>query len=142
MEPIPNVRDFYGKTLLVAVCEAGADRDMQTLQLLLSHGADPNIGGDNGLPLIYAINVGPHGDTEIARMLLAHGAKPDAKDRANTPALLCAVDKHNADIVKALIASKVSVNAADALGRTALKMAEDNQLPEIAALLKKAGGKE
>jgi ankyrin repeat protein len=138
----PNVRDFYGKTLLVSVCEAGADRDPETLRLLLDHGADPNIGGDNGAPLLYAINLGEHGNVEIVRVLLAHGAKPDAKDRTQTPALMCAVDKHNVEIVKALIASKVNLNATDSLGHTALKSAEDRQLTEIAALLKKAGGKE
>lgn len=138
----PNVRDFYGKTLLVALCEAGADRDPETLRLLLEHGADPNIGGDNGAPLLYAINLGQHGNAEIARLLLAHGAKPDAKDRSDTPALICAVEKHNPEIVQALIAAGVSLNATDSLGRTALKVAEDNQLTDIAALLKKAGGKE
>ncbi len=138
----PNVRDFYGKTLLVAVCEAGADHDPETLRLLLEHGADPNIAGDNGAPLLYAINIGQHGDAEIARLLLKYGANPDARDRAGSSALICAVDKHNPEIVKALIAAKASLNATDSLGRTALKLADDNQLTEIAALLKKAGGKD
>jgi len=138
----PNVPDFYGKTLLVALCEAGADHDPETLRLLLDHGADPNIRGDNGAPLIYAINIGQHGDAEVARLFLQHGAKPDAKDRNDTPALICAVDKHSPEIVKALIAAKAPLNSTDSLGRTALKLAEDNQLTEIAALLKKAGGKE
>ena len=138
----PNVKDFYGKTLLVALCEAGADRDIETLRLLLEHGADPNISGDNGAPLLYAINIGQHGDADIARLFLEHGAKTDAKDRTGTSALICAVDKHNPEIVRALITAKVPLNATDSLGRTALKVAEDNQLTEIAALLKKAGGKE
>jgi ankyrin repeat protein len=138
----PNARDFYGKTLLVAVCEAGADRDPETLRLLLEHGANPNIAGDDGAPLLYAIKIGPHGSTEIVRLLLQHGAKPDVRDRAEAPALLCAVDKHSPEIVKAMIDSKVSLNLTDSLGRTALKLAEENQLTEIAALLKKAGAKE
>ncbi|MCW3055262.1 MAG: hypothetical protein JWN14_4432 [Chthonomonadales bacterium] len=138
----PNVKDFYGKTLLVALCEAGADRDIETLHLLLEHGADPNIPGENGAPLLYAINIGQHGDTEIARLFLEHGAKTDAKDRTGTSALICAVDRHSAEIVRALIVAKVPLNATDSLGRTALKVAEDHQLTEIAALLKKAGGKE
>lgn len=138
----PNTRDFYGKTLLVSVCEAGADHDPETLRLLLEHGADPNIAGDDGAPLLYAIKIGPHGNTEIVRLLLQHGAKPDVRDRTDAPALLCAVDKHNPEIVKAMIDSKVSLNLTDSLGRTALKLAEENQLTEIAALLKKAGAKE
>ncbi len=138
----PNVRDFYGKTLLVAVCEAGADHEPETLRLLLEHGADPNIPGDNGAPLLYAINIGQHGDAEITRLLLQHSADPNAKDRAGSSALICAVDKHNAEIVKALIDAKAALNSADSLGRTALKLAENNQLNEIADLLKKAGGKE
>ncbi len=136
-----NVRDFYGKTLLVAVCEGGADRDPATLRLLLEHGADPNVAGDNGTPLLYAINLGQHGNTEIVRLLLEHGAKPDAKDRTETPALMCAVDKHSPEIVKALIAAKANVNATDSLGRTALKSAEDRQLTEIVTILKQAPGK-
>ena len=138
----PNVRDFYGKTLLVAVCEGGADHDPETLRLLLDHGADPNVAGDNGPPLLYAINLGQHGNIEIVRLLLAHGARPDAKDRTGTPALMCAVDKHSPEIIKALLEAKADVNATDSLGRTALKSAEDRQLTEIVALLKKAGGKE
>lgn len=138
----PNVRDFYGKTLLVAVCEAGADRDTETVRLLLEHGADPNIRGEAGTPLLYAVNMGPRGNTEVVRLLLEHGADPNAKDKADSSALVCAVDKHNAEIVKALIAAKASLNATDSLGRTALKVAEENQLPEIAALLRSAGGKE
>jgi ankyrin repeat protein len=138
----PNVKDFYGKTLLVALCEAGADRDAETIRLLLEHGADPNMRGENGTPLLYAINMGPHGSAEIARLLLDHGANPDARDKSDSPALDCAVDKHNAEIVQALIAKKVSLNTTDALGRTALKVAEENQLTEIATLLRNAGGKE
>lgn len=138
----PNVRDFYGKTLLVSVCEAGADHDAETLRLLLDHGADPNIGGDNGSPLIYAINIGLHGDAEIVRLLLQHGANPDAKDRADSSALICAVDKHNPEIVKALIAAKAGLNATDSLGRTALRLADDNQLTQITAMLKRAGARE
>lgn len=138
----PNVGDFYGKTLLVAVCEAGATRDTEIIRVLLEHGADPNIRGEAGTPLLYAINMGRHGNTEIARLLLLHGASPDAKDKAESPALACAVDKHSVEIVKALIADKVSLNATDSLGRTALKLADENQLTEIAALLRSAGGKE
>lgn len=138
----PNAKDFYGKTLLTSVCESGADHDPATLRLLLERGADPNVPGDDGSPLLYAINLGQHGNAEIARLLLQHGANPDAQDRTETPALICAVDQHNPEIIQALTSAKVSLNATDSLGRTALKVAEQNQLPGIAALLKKAGGKD
>lgn len=138
----PNARDFYNKTPLVHLFEAGADRDPATLRLLLEHGADPNVPGDDGAPLLYAIHLGPHGSAPIARMLLDHGANPDAHDRTDTPALICAVDQHSSEIVQALIAHHASLTATDSLGRTALKLAEQNQLADIAALLRRAGSKE
>jgi ankyrin repeat protein len=138
----PNARDFYGKTLLVAVCEAGASQDPFALRILLEHGADPNIAGDDGTPLVYAVHLGSQGNTDMVRLLLRHGANPDARDRSGTPVLASAVEKHNVEIIKALIDSKVSLNLTDTLGQTALKVAEQNQLTEIVALLKKAGGKE
>jgi ankyrin repeat protein len=78
-----NTQDFAGLTPLHEV--ADKEGGLEVLQLLLDHGADPNVPGgeDNVTPLHDAAALGC---VEICRALVRKGASKAARDaHGNTP---------------------------------------------------------
>ena len=71
---------------------------IELVQLLLDHGADPNIPHAEGLstPLDYAAI---KGNASIAAMLLDHGANIKAADRSGSTALHLAAARGYIDVV-------------------------------------------
>ncbi|SCU88902.1 LAME_0E01552g1_1 [Lachancea meyersii CBS 8951] len=74
------VRDTQGRCSLHIVAKTGGDSRM--IELLISHGADPNgVDGFNGwTPIFYAIQ---EGHRETVAELLGYGARLDVKDDDN-----------------------------------------------------------
>ena len=108
---------------------------------LLTHGADINIKDHtNATPLI---NAAGKGHLETVQLLLAH--RPDVnvqETNGKWSALHAAIlNKHTA-IVKALLAHGADVTARNIFDMSPLQCAQEMKLPEIVALLKKAGAKE
>lgn len=103
---------------------------------------------DKKTPLQLALEGFPLGEpvphdtrVAIAEILLAHGANPNTADASKLTPLHVAVIREIPAAVKLLIAKGADVNAKDENDRTPLSIAESEGFEEIAALLKKAGGK-
>lgn len=107
--------ETYTNALNVAIT---ADRP-DIVEILLSHGADPNYRDPSGrTALVYAVVT----NEEILKLLLAHGADPNIADRnKRTPLMLAALDVGTEPgIMEALIAYGADINAQDEDGMTAL----------------------
>ena len=91
-----NSQDYTGRTPLCYVLRNCTSKDqfMDMVQLLLEHGADPNIcTNDHTTPLHAASSLGL---LEAARLLLSHGANIDEKDgEGRTPFQLAASKGHD-----------------------------------------------
>jgi uncharacterized protein len=112
-----NQQDRRGNTPLLMAARNG---DVETLRLLLAHGADPHArlttdapfeGGANALAL-----AGSSGNADAVKLLLARGVRVDA----NGQALLFAVMNGSLDMAMQLLAAGATVNVADPAGYTPL----------------------
>lgn len=114
-----DCQDDHGDTPLALAAAAGLS---DTVQLLLSHGADPNLRHpDSGGPLHRACTTG---NTDTVTALLEGGAHVAASSEAGPPLLWAAGSSAaGAGIVQALLAVGADVNAHTAAGVTALFMA-------------------
>jgi uncharacterized protein len=94
-------------TPLALACESG---NVEIVQLLLKHHADPNQTLKNGeTPLMMAARTGR---VPVIELLLKKGAKVDAREKLRgTTALMWAAANSNAAAVKFLIAKGADVNA-------------------------------
>ena len=112
-------------------------------KLLIAKGADVNTKNKNSTtPLRWAAL---KGSKEIAELLITNGANVNAKnDRGGTPLHSAALKGHK-EIAELLIAKGANVNAklvsGPKQGLTPLDAANETNQTEIAALLRKHGGK-
>ena len=115
-----NARDHSGDTRIMHA--AVNDFYHAAVILLEQHGADPNIGDDQGyLPLHYAE------DARIIQLLLDHGAEIDAvRNDSGETALMMAAGCRSlyADRARALLRNGASLSLRDKDGHTALVYAE------------------
>ena len=110
---------------------------LNTVMLLVEHGADINIPDDNGVtPLHYAVG---NGNSEIARYLLSQGAGLSREDNYERTELHTACVMGMDDIVNLLIDAGADVSAQDRFGRTPLDYAMNRGFSHVAALLKDNG---
>lgn len=92
--------NIHGLTPLIAACQTG---QLWIVQLLLQHGADPNVGNRDGItPLIYAV-FGGHFET--VHLLLEMGSDPNRPDKEGNTPLLYAASEADVDIIKSLLDS-------------------------------------
>jgi ankyrin repeat protein len=108
----PNIidtKDGKGDTgLLIAIGRS----DANWTGFLLTKGADPNLAGANGdTPLIEAARVGFN---DAAGWLLGMGAKVDDTNRMGETALIIAVQRRNAPLVKTLLEHGANPDKPDA----------------------------
>jgi len=92
------------------------------------------------LPDISIHKAAERGNIEAVKQHLAAGTDVNAKDSGWTPLTVAANNGHK-EIVELLIAKGADVNAKDDDGYTPLDGAVDEGQIEIAALLRKHGGK-
>jgi ankyrin repeat protein len=109
------------------------------VQLLLDHGANVNYSElDGWTPLIHAAG---SGHCDVVRTLLDHGADVNQPDQAKqTPLYYAAYEGHHA-VVQVLLEPErhVDFNVVAADGRTAIRVAADNNFGDIVGLLREAG---
>ena len=122
---------------LGALSDDAANGNVESVKQHLAGGADVNGKDDLGRTPLY--RAAYNGHTEIAGLFLAGGADADARDENGWTPLHGAAYKGHLEIVAALLAKKAAVNAKDVDGDTPLDWAKNK--PEIAALLRKHGGK-
>jgi ankyrin repeat protein len=152
-------RNDQGHTALSSALLFGS---IDHVRLLLEHGADPNsLLQDENFPgqtlLMQVCGSGPatHSggmsdpekraaivarDETIVGLLLEHGADVNARDRDGRTALMLAAEKHQASLVRLLLAAGADVQVVDTRhGRTALHWAAVGGNPEVVRLLLAAG---
>lgn len=143
-EANPDLREeqfAIGWTPLAGACDEG---HVETVRVLLAHGADPNIQGPGKdfTALWYAAV--RHGNIDIVRMLLERGAIPD-HDSLPAP-LMCGMfaesellDEEKLALCDVLIQNEppANINEADPEGKTPLMIAaQKGDVSSIAWLLK------
>ena len=108
-----------------------------TMRLLLSRGADPNLGSVNGqTPLMTAA---ARGNVEAMQSLIERGAEVNAKDGAGETALMAACTNGNARAVRLLIERGADVKATSKRNETALGFAATAGVQASVEMLLAAG---
>ncbi|MBN2478345.1 ankyrin repeat domain-containing protein [Candidatus Micrarchaeota archaeon] len=99
-----TINPHSGYTLLMRAAKRG---DEETVELLLEHGADPNIqANDENTALLRAIK---SGNEEVVELLLKSGANPNKEDLRTNPLLLALEEKKHL-IAELLLVYKADVN--------------------------------
>ena len=112
-----NKQDARGNTALHIAIEK---KHLKTVQVLLTHGADPEITNKQGMTSLHLAS--KLGDEEIIDSLFENRANPHAKnekDNMRTPLHYAAVNDRGR-IIFSLLAQGAYANAQDALGNTPL----------------------
>lgn len=113
--------------------------DVRVLKVLLERGVDVNAVDDEGRSALWwAAN---EGHQDMVHVLLSHGANATRQDRAAVTPLMAAIDRGNSPIAQMLLPhySVRDVNVRDALGRTALLAACQQDDRRIARAMLLAG---
>ena len=128
------------------------DNDMEVIEALVEHGANPNVVGMGATPFLLAAGVNPFGrgggnvgSTELLDLLIENGADVDARvsgtltfsmriargmsDDEGISALHYAVESENAEMVRYLLANGARTDLEDWSGRTAMDVA--NGVPRV-----------
>ena len=112
-----NLRSSDGTTPLMVATLHG---NLTSVQILLDHGADPNMANQQGVTALL------WGATELPKvqLLLAHGAEVNARSAGgNTPLLVAASSPDGAAVVQALLTQGADLIRRNQQGRSALQNA-------------------
>ncbi|MGE0616938.1 MAG: ankyrin repeat domain-containing protein [Bacteriovoracia bacterium] len=140
----PNARDARGTPILVSVVAYFATlkhAGLETVRILLSHGADPNaidrayIGdGRSALHLAAA-----YGHAELVEALLAYGARVDQPNRVHETPLYVAAERGEFESVQLLLQAGANADAATKYTKmTPLLAASEKGFARVAQLLLKS----
>ena len=108
------------------------------LEILLSHGADPNIVSKGGFPPIVAAAL--FGNKEATKILLAWRANPNATDKDGFTALMYASTRGYFELAELLLLEGADPNIVNKDGDDALALAEEKDYQDIAKILRQAKG--
>jgi ankyrin repeat protein len=138
--------DFTGQTPFLRAALSG---DTAAMQLLLEHGANPNLATQAGTtPLMAAAGVNwvvaqtytesPQALLDAIQICLDHGADVNAVNSMGLTALLGAANRGANDIIELLHANGARLDAVDKEGRSAQRWAEGVFLAAVGAERKPA----
>lgn len=97
------------------------NRDLDTLKVLIEHGADTSYQLDNAKSLLMSATENAYND--IARYLIDNGADLDAQDSGGNTALMLAIANDNQELARRLLERQADVNPINRFGNNALMMA-------------------
>ena len=109
------------------------------VDLLLAHGAQPNVASQNSQRVAPLHSAVAHQQVAIARTLIEHGAGVDARQEGGFTPLHEAANIGSLALVRLLLDAGAAVNLADDKGKTALTYALANGNAEVIALLTQHG---
>ena len=133
-----NEKGSYNFTALMYAAKEGRRHRSDypaTVQILLNHGANPNVRVKDRLqltPLMLAIK---NGNNEIARILLDGGANPNTSNTEGETSLMIAVKKRDIEAVQLLLDNEADLSLKDKQGRIVIQFARMLAFPEIEQLL-------
>jgi hypothetical protein len=96
-----NSKNAYRNTPLNYASRDGHRNDTRVAQLLIAHGADPNILGREGFTPLHRASIS--GRIEIVRLLIEHGANVEVKDDQGRTPLDIASGEQREEIIKLLL---------------------------------------
>ncbi|TPX37453.1 hypothetical protein SmJEL517_g00580 [Synchytrium microbalum] len=128
----PNLSNDNGETPMWIASQNG---HLDVIEYLFDQSADINLApnGDKTehTPLVVAVH---NGHSDVVKFLVDHGA--DVSTKIDSAPLLCYyTEKHNLELVKALIQNNAKVDAVNKHGSTALYIASEKGFLEIVTLL-------
>jgi uncharacterized protein len=148
--------DMTGQTPFLRAALAG---DTTTMQLLLAHGADPNIATFEGTTALMAASgvnwtvaqtytESPQALIDAIEICLEHGADVNAVNSMGVTAMIGAANRGSNDIIRLLHAKGARLDVVDKQGRSPIRWAEGVFLattgaeikPETIALLQELAG--
>jgi truncated hemoglobin YjbI len=134
------IRERYaGRTLLHT---ASGEGSLNTVELLLRLGADPNAADGGGHTPLYSVGTECKvpGGGKVVHALVRAGAKVDAHDGVKyCTALHMAARRGNVDVAEALLDCGADIEARDTLGETPLRRSVNCNKTEVAGLLLSRG---
>ena len=128
----PNRRDEKGHPLLILAAYNGS---LETVDLLLKKGANPNLQDGMGTALMAASF---KGSKPIVQRLLASGAKVDDRNGVGATALMFAAMTGKFDVVRTLLNHRADSKATDQRGLDAKQLAEQQGNDQMVNLLERA----
>lgn len=125
----PKARDARGNSPLMYAAALGS---LESMNLLLEAGADPNAANDfAATPLMWCA-----GDAAKVRLLLSKGARVDARSKlGRTPLLIAAYYDGSTEAASLLIEKGADVNARENSGNSVLAQVAATSNVELARLL-------
>ncbi len=126
----------HTETALTLACGNGRQ---EAAELLLEHGADPNILGDSSWNALIAASYSGHLD--LVNLLLNHGAKVDLPFENGGTALSLMCLNGKLEIARSLITHGADINHQNKSGITPLMDAAENGHDDVVELLLKSGAR-
>ncbi len=121
-----------------SLAELARQRDMYSVEKLLSAGANPNDIGDYATPALHWVI--HYGDRETAARMLEAGADPNLRNEAtNVTPLSLALEGSDPELVGLLLDAGADPNARLEDGDTPLMIAARDAMPEFVTLLLEHG---
>lgn len=136
-KPFPYGRSLYFDHHSPLPPPCGLDLDpMKKLEFFLSHGADPNVKGHDGLTVLATLAKPSDGRdvSQAVKLLLAHHADLMARDEKGNSVLHLAAAAKNFGLVELFLSLGVDSNVKNSKGETPLHQTDDL---EVASLLLK-----
>lgn len=134
-----NAIDRSGNTALHRAAGEGLEKNcsLGIIELLFSHGANPDIANEHGLTALHI--AAKDGHDEIVESLLTYNANVHAREGVAWTALHRAACNGFESIAKLLLAHNADVNAQTSYGSTALHLAAEAGHASMVSLLADAG---